>query len=263
MVVTGRGRLAADHPTAILQPMARAIIRTLLVRAGDPVRKGQVLATLDPTFTAADLASLQARQRSLVAEAARLLAEADATTYVVAPGASTEAALQANLFQQRQREHAARLDSFDQAIAHDAAERTTSLNQRAALAHQVAIAQAIMDLRKTLMQGAVGSRLQYLDAAAILARSAGELQALTDRLTELAHATASHSADRRAFIENWRREVLDTLADRRTTLAETDAAVAKAAHLADLISITAPEDGVVIDVAARAPGSILAKATHC
>jgi HlyD family secretion protein len=255
IIITGRGRLAADHPTALLQPLDRAIIRTLQVRAGDAVKKGQVLATLDPTFAAADLAALLARQRALAAEMARLQAEADGYEYV--PGAGVEAALQAGLFAQRQREYAARLASFDEATQRDEAARATVEGQRRSLAAQVAIAQDVMTVRQTLMRGAIGSRLQYLDADAGLSHATGELRTATDRLNELAHDAASHRADRTAFVEKWRRDILESLAARREALAEADGAVAKAAHLRDLAAVTAPEDGVVLEVAPRAPGSVL------
>jgi hemolysin D len=255
VVITGHGRLATDHPTSLIQPLDRAIVRTVRVRPGDVVHKGQVLATLDPTFAAADLAALQARQRALAAETVRLQAEAEGGPYLSAP--NTESALQFGLFTQRQREYAARLASFDQAIEHDAAERTTTEGQRSALARQTAIAQEVLRVRETLMRSAVGSRLQFLDADSNFTHIGSDLRAATDRLAELSHAAMSHRADRNAFIENWRREILETLATRRELLAEAEGAVTKAAHLRDLVNVTAPEDGVVLEVAARAPGSVL------
>jgi HlyD family secretion protein len=257
IVVTGHGRLAADHPTDVLQPLDRAIVRTLLVRPGDIVHKGQVLATLDPTFAAADLAALEARARALEAETARLQNEADGVTYAPAVGAGPEAGLQLGLFVQRQREYAARVASFDQALAHDAAAAITIEGQRAALGRQADIARNVRDLRETLLRGAVGSRLQFLEAQAALVHAEGDVQDATGRLSELSHATMTHRADRTAFIETWRREVLDTLALRRVALADARAGVAKAAHLRDLVVVTAPEDGVVLEVAARSPGSVL------
>jgi len=255
VVITGHGRLSTDHPTFLIQPLDRAIVRTVQVRAGDVVHKGQILATLDPTFAAADLAALQARQRALAAETGRLQAEADSAPYLPLPG--TESALQSGLFTERQREYGARLASFDQAIEHDVAERCTTEGQRTSLVRQAAIAQEVRRVRETLMRSAVGSRLQFLDADSSFAHVQGDLQAATDRLAELSHAAMSHRADRNAFIENWRREILETLAARRELLAEANGAVAKAAHLRDLVVVTAPEDGVVLEVAARAPGSVL------
>ena len=43
IVVTATGRLAADAPPVILQPMTRAVLKELLVRPGDMVVAGKSL----------------------------------------------------------------------------------------------------------------------------------------------------------------------------------------------------------------------------
>ena len=258
IVVSGHGRLAADQPTNVLQPLDRAILRSLAVHAGDVVRRGQVLATLDATFARADLAALQAQREVLLAESARLQAEMDSRPFV--PQAGPPAAMQAVLFEQRQREYLARLSGFDQTLAHDAAEMATARHQIVSLQHQVAVAQEVKAMREALMHRAVGSRLQYLDADSTLARAAGELAASTDRVVELDHLSLSHAADRRSFIEGWRRDVVETFNTVRNTLGQTDAALRKTARINELVQVVAPEDGTVLEVAARGPGSVLKEA---
>jgi HlyD family secretion protein len=258
MDVTGHGRLASQNPTTMLQPLDRAILRHLAVRAGDVVRKGQVLATLDGTFAQADVGALTARRNFLGAEAARLRTELAGGVYIDkhAPDEQMQAALSA----QRQREYAAKLAGYDQAIAHDAAELATDRDQANSLRHQVALAQQVKTMRDTLMQGAEGSRLQYLDADSTLTRDTGELTAATDRIAELGHASLSHQADRRAFVESWRRDIVEALAKNRNETDQVQASLDKAAHVQQLVQVTAPEDGVIIDVAARGPGSVLKEA---
>ena len=75
VVVTGPGRLAADALPIVVQPMERAVIRDIRVRPGDAVRRGDVLARLDPSFAEADRAALAAQRRSLAAQRARTEAE--------------------------------------------------------------------------------------------------------------------------------------------------------------------------------------------
>ena len=104
----------------------------------------------------------------------------------------------------------------------------------------------MLALRAAALHAAVGSRLQFLDAGAVMARSAGELQAISDHLSELEHEAASHRADRLAYQEGWRRDVLENLAARRAALGETQAALDRALHVQSLINITAPEDGIAL-----------------
>src|SRR5262245_34170027 len=81
MVVTTGGRVVAMQPTVVVQPLETAIVRAINVREGQVVRAGQVLARLDPTFSAADVGALEAQVRSFQAEADRLSAEASNTPY--------------------------------------------------------------------------------------------------------------------------------------------------------------------------------------
>ena len=257
IVVSGPGVLATDHPTALLQAMDRAVVRSLRVRAGDHVRRGQVLATLDPTFAQADLAALQAQHRALAAEAARLQSEADGGVYAPPDGAPAENLLQASLFRQRQTEFAARLGSFNETLAHDHAAQATARVELGSLKRQADIAADTRRLRGDLLRGAVGSRLQFLDADAADARAAGARDATVSRLSELSAASASTIADRLAFMENWRRQIIESLAQQREALSQNDAAMSKAVRLQELVNVTAPEDGIVLQVSPRAPGSVL------
>src|ERR1700726_2775832 len=74
-VVTARGIVVSQSPTILVQPLETAIVRSIDVREGQVVKAGDVLARLDPTFAAADLAPLAAKERTLEAEVARLQAE--------------------------------------------------------------------------------------------------------------------------------------------------------------------------------------------
>lgn len=67
VVVTATGRLAADAPPIILQPMSRATLRDLLVKPGDMVVAGQLLARLDGTLSQADRDALRVERAALAA----------------------------------------------------------------------------------------------------------------------------------------------------------------------------------------------------
>src|SRR5208282_2503514 len=76
-VVTAQGIVVSKSPTILVQPLDTAIVRSIDVHEGQQVKAGQLLARLDPTFAAADLATLAAQVSSFDAQVARLKAEAE------------------------------------------------------------------------------------------------------------------------------------------------------------------------------------------
>ncbi|KXV79921.1 multidrug ABC transporter, partial [Gluconobacter japonicus] len=57
-VVSTSGRLTSTQPTIVVQPLETSIVRSIDVHVGDFVKKGQVLAHLDPTITEADITNM-------------------------------------------------------------------------------------------------------------------------------------------------------------------------------------------------------------
>ena len=74
-VVTSTGRMVSVEGTLVVQPLEVAIIRGIKVQQGEVVHKGQSLATLDPTFTNADVGDLQHQVASLGRIAAGLFVQ--------------------------------------------------------------------------------------------------------------------------------------------------------------------------------------------
>ena len=65
------GKLVSTERVNVFQSLDPSIIKSINVHEGDEVQKGQVLATLDPTFAAADVKQLKQQVASLRAQIAR------------------------------------------------------------------------------------------------------------------------------------------------------------------------------------------------
>ena len=76
-VTSTAGKVLSAQPPTVIQPLDQSVIRSLDVREGDRVEKGQVLATLDATFADADVGQLVQQIASLDAQIARDEAEQD------------------------------------------------------------------------------------------------------------------------------------------------------------------------------------------
>lgn len=259
VVVTGPGRLAPDAPPIVLQPMERAVLRQLLVRPGEAVRRGQVLALLDPSFAEADRAALAAQHRALAAHLARLEAE-----HAGAPpppvGADLDALLQAALHARRHAFLAARMRALEEEIAGQEAALRALRESDASLAEQVAVARDVEAMRARLVEGQLGSRLNLLAARAQRLQAEQQREQNRARATELRHALEARRAERQGFLEDWRRQLLEETVRVRGELARVEEALGKATRLAELTVLAAPEDGTVLEVARRSAGSVLREA---
>ncbi|MDB5381072.1 MAG: HlyD family type secretion periplasmic adaptor subunit [Rhodospirillales bacterium] len=258
VVVTGQGRLTPDAPPIVLQPMERAIIREIHVRAGDVVRVGQVLAILDATFADADTATLTAQRRLLTAQASRIDAE-----LAGAPMHATlepDLLLQAALQSQREAVRATRLRFHDEDIAGIVA-NISGLEETAFLRTQQAeLARDVETMRADLAERQVGSRLNLLAARSQRIHAEHDLAQARNRIAELRHALLAKQAERQSFINDWQRLLMEEAIRIRAELARVDEQLGKARRLGDLTAMVAPQDGIVLEVARRSVGSVLREA---
>jgi len=99
----------------------RRLSEASIVREGDEVRQGQLLATLDPTFAAADVKQLSQQIASLEAQVARDEAQLDEHPLVIPEQSDPElakyAVLQKGFYDQQVAQYKAQLTSFDAKIA--------------------------------------------------------------------------------------------------------------------------------------------------
>jgi hemolysin D len=260
MVVIGRGTLTTESPPIILQPIERGIIRELRVSAGDVVHKGQTLAVLDPTFARADLGAVEVQQHALQAQVRRLDAELADKPFEVGNVPDADEALQLSLFRQRQELYKSRLKVYDEDIQRLNASIHTIEDDRQSLSKQLDYAKELESMRSALLQSQFGSKLNYLDAQTLRVRTEREYQDAVNHLSETQHSLQSKQAERMNYLEDWRRQSLEALSAARTELGKLDESKSKASLLNEMVVVTSPADGVVLEVAKRSVGSIMREA---
>jgi HlyD family secretion protein len=258
MIVAAPGRLVADSPTIVVQPLQISIVREMRVKAGDIVHKGDVLAKLDPTFTQADKAMLTAQQDALLARIARLEAEANGSPLQLKGNSADQ--IELTLYRQRQAEYTSRLHAFDEDMLRYQATMAAAQESRDSLVAQLEIARKIEAMRAKLYKQQYGSELNYMDAQVTRMRTERDYQDASNRFNEAQHFLNSTQADRQAYIDGWRRQALEELARARTEATGVAEGLAKAVRMNDLVVLTAPEDGIVLEVAKRSVGSVLQEA---
>jgi HlyD family secretion protein len=162
-VVESSGKIVPLEGSLFVQPLDRSIVKEIKVREGDVVRKGQILATLDPTFAKANLEQYEMRGVANRAMVERLQAEVDGRAY--SPSRSdADSDLQMSIYNQRQAELHQSLTDFDARImALKTSEGRASTNA-GNYSQQLAIATRIKDMRSELEAKGFGSKLNTMIA---------------------------------------------------------------------------------------------------
>ena len=237
------------------------LIRSIDVREGQRVQKGQLLATLDPTFTSADVQQLKEQSTSLEAQIARDRAELDQQPLVFPASSESEAnkyyALQKAFYDQRIAQYRAQLNSFDAKIQQTQATIQKFQTDEDAYKKRSDIAKQVEDMRTLLAEHGTGSLLNKLmsqDQHIDLVRS---LDYDHNSLVEAQHTLSSLQADRESFKQQWFSALSQDLVSARNALDTAKAQLEKATKHQDLVRLTATEDSVVLTLAKLSVGSVL------
>ena len=259
-VVVARGRLITTANNLVVQPLETSIVRSIDVKAGDVVRKGDRLGTLDQTFTEADSEQLRVRLGSLAAQVKRLDAEMNGQSYVMSATPSVDERLQDVIAAKRAQQYAARLDAFDRQVARAEAGIATKRADQAALQQRLAVAREVEQMRGTLFQREVGSRIQQLEAQSVRLQIERDLQLSANEILELQQEVARTRAEREAFVQDWRQKTAEELVTARREHDGVEQQFEKAKRRNALVDLMSPADAVVLEVAQRSIGSVLREA---
>ncbi len=258
-IVSASGKLVAETPNILLQPFDRSIVESIDARKGDIVRKGQVLARLNPTFSAADLTTMKDQVDLLSATAARLQAETAGTGYVPDP-ANPHAKLQASLFGQRSSEYHFSLQNYDQTINQLEFQIAGADAQADYYRQRLGLAAKVEEMRQELQERQVGSVLNRLLATDARMNMEGLLAQAESDSAQAGRMMAAQRAERESFIQHWNVQTSQDLADTRRKLVQAQQDYAKANLRNELVVLTATRDAIVLSVAKVSVGSVVSGA---
>lgn len=259
-VVIATGKLITTQPTIVVQPLETSIIRTIDVAVGEEVHAGQTLATLDATFSQSDVDQLRMKFAALDAQVKRIEAELAGTDYVKMAGNSSEELLQVQLFGQRRAFYTAQLQNFGQQIAGQAAAIEAGKDQEAVLSNRRENLILIESARETLYKNDTGSLVAFLGSRDARLDVDSDLSAIHGKAAEAKHSLAKLIADRQAFIEDFRRASMEQLVELRNQRDATHEELKKMELRRNMVTLVAPANAVVLDLAQRSIGSVVREA---
>ncbi|MCU6502118.1 HlyD family type I secretion periplasmic adaptor subunit [Rugamonas sp. A1-17] len=260
-IVVAHGRLVNPLPNIVVQPLDTSIIQSIEVRVGQVVKKGQVLARLDPTFTAADEQQLRVRLDSLNTQAAGLRAElAGQPGAVTGSGSSADSLLQAQLSTERKANFEAQKTKMDQNIARLKAGLETNKHDQQILAQRVKSLREVEAMQEQLMAEQFGAKMHLLEARDRRLEVERDMDLQRNKAIEMASELASAQAERAAFDKSWRQKTMEDLLSATRDRDGITEQLAKADKRHQAITMVAPADGVVLEIGKLSVGSIVREA---
>jgi membrane fusion protein, hemolysin D len=244
------GKIVPTGRTKVIQPLEIGVVRAVHVRDGESAKAGQVLVELDPTTSTAERDHLASELLAAKLDAARLEVmkseTIDPDSAFVAPPGTTPAqlALIRQLLASQIAEHQAKLAGLDRQAAQHEANRAAVAAAMDKLTATLPLARQRFELRKTLFDRELGSKINYLDAKQQLIEAEKELIVLRHRLLEAEQRYA----------------VLAELTKAKEKVEALEQELVKAEDRLRRQILTAPVDGVVQQLAVHTIGGVVTPA---
>ena len=266
IVASAPGKIVPSGRTKIIQPFETGVVRSIRVQDGQVVKAGDVLIELDPTVNAAERDRLRndlsAEQLNVARLRAALSGGEDPLAAFAAPVDADPALVvaQRQLLHNQVIEHRSKLAALARQQAQKEAEQGTIGATIHKLETTIPVIQQRVDIRKTLMDKELGSKLTYFETLQLLVEQQEDLAVQKSRLHEAEAAAAAIRETRGQAEAEYRHGLSDDLAKAEQKVGGLAHDLIKAEQKTKLQVLTAPVDGVVQQLAIHTIGGVVTPA---
>jgi len=264
IVASATGKILPSSRVKVIQPFETAVVRSIRVQDGQAVKAGDILIELDPTANEAERDHLRndlLAERLNIARLRAALADDPAADFVPPAGADPELInTQRQLLLNQVTEHRAKIAALLRQQAQKEAEHATTAATIHKLETIIPVIQSRVDIRKTLVEKELGSKLTYFEVFQLLVEQQEELGVQTSHLRETEAAIAAIRETRGQAVAEYRHSISDDLAkaEQKTNGLAQD--LIKAEQRTRLQQLAAPVDGVVQQLAIHTVGGVVTPA---
>ncbi|QDI03612.1 MULTISPECIES: HlyD family type I secretion periplasmic adaptor subunit [Xanthomonas translucens group] len=267
IVAVAPGKTVVDSRTKVVQTAETAVVRRILVRDGQAVRRGQRLIELDATATGADFAQAgdalaNARLTVLRQSAlARSIADGRPPKLDLAPDLNAErVASEQQLVVSQFDAFQARRHNLQASIAQRQAELRTTQDEIGPLAESARISKVRAEDYGRLVEGKYVGRHEYLLREQERIAAESQLATQRNRLQEIRSALSAAQEELRMLVTDTRQQALDAVRQANEQAGQLTQDVAKTGQRDKLMELRAPVDGTVQQLAVHTVGGVVTPA---
>jgi hemolysin D len=262
VVAVAEGRLVPKSQLRIVQPAEGGVMRELLVKEGERVRAGQVLARMDVRSAEADAATTRHEIALRRLQLRRIDAELGGARLTALPEDPPQ--LHAQIEAQREaraQAHEASLAEQRTVVARARREMQAAMETQAKLSGVLPLLAEQERAFERLARDGYAGKLMLAQRSRERHEAEQDLRAQEHRV-EGARATIEQGERRAAQIAGgYRAQLRSERVEAEAQLARLQQELEKLNHRQGLAELRAPADGVVKDLATQTPGAVLAPGT--
>lgn len=260
-VTRGQGRVIPTSKVQVVQSAQPATIRSILVRSGQSVKKGQLLVRLDDTDSSSELGEIEAENRSLTARAARLSQEAQGEDFGcpddVAATNPTACQSEAALQQLRASAHRTKLSALSSAVEQRRRDLSEAQATASSLRTSLQLANEQVAMLEPLAAKSIVPQTELLQARREAQDVRGRLAAAQEAISRSAAAVRGAQAELAEADLQFREEALDERNQLNAKLEVNEQSLRGAAGRLERTEVRSPVDGIVNDVQVTTVGGFL------
>jgi hemolysin D len=266
IVASATGKILPGGRIKVVQPFETGVVRSIRVQDGQAVKAGDVLIELDPTVNAAERDHMRndvLAERLNIARLRAALAGGDDPVTDFKPPADADPEListQRQLLLNQVTEHRAKIAALARQQAQKEAEQATTAATIHKLETIIPVIQSRVDIRKTLVEKELGSKLSYFEVFQLLVEQREEFNVQKSHLQETEAAIAAIRETRGQAAAEYRHTLSDELAKAEQKANGLAQDLIKAEQRTRLQLLTAPVDGVVQQLAIHTVGGVVTPA---
>ncbi len=244
-VTSGQGKVIPSSKAQLIQSAEPATVQELMVRSGQPVRRGQLLARLDDTQSASELGQIQAETEALSARSARLAAEG---TRASTNCTGAECADEAQLRQVRESALRSRIAALNASAEQRRREASEAQATISSLQGSLALAQRQVAMLEPLAAKNIVPQTDLLDARREVNDLQGRIAAAREQQSRAMAAVREAQAQASEAGFSFRQEALNERSQIEAKLAVNQESLRGARGRLGRMELRSPVDGVVNDL---------------
>jgi hemolysin D len=266
VVASATGKILPGGRVKVIQPFETGVVRAIRVQDGQSVRAGDVLIELDPTANEAERdhsrSDLLAEQLNIARLRAALAGGDDPMADFKPPAGADKdlIATQRQLLLNQVTEQRAKIAALLRQQAQKEAEQATTAATIHKLDTIIPVIQSRVDIRKTLVEKELGSKLNYFEVLQLLVEQQEEFRVQQSHLQETEAAIAAIRETRGQAAAEYRHRISDELAKAEQKANGLAQDLIKAEQRTRLQVLSAPVDGVVQQLAVHTVGGVVTPA---